>query len=217
MTSASARGRGGREAGGGSGPREGGDEAQFVSICAGKTIVHRVGEGPETYRTTHRLKLLSGGFFKGVGKSDGERRMCMQRKCKHMYVEAAQSASRPLAVLCVSVCVSIHPPDTVSLPGFFFSFLFFCANSGFGNHLTSVTSCYVSPCRRAGEERGVREGAGGGGMSCGIFIIRHFFLSNLFYAFFSPNFHTNPPFPFSYYLYLCISISNVGMIFFCRC
>ncbi len=38
--------------------------------------------------------------------------------------------------------------DCVLLPGF-------CANGGFGNHLTSVTSCYVSPSRRdRGGDRG---------------------------------------------------------------
>lgn len=30
--------------------------------------------------------------------------MCMQRKREHMYVDAAQSVSQPLAVPCVSVC-----------------------------------------------------------------------------------------------------------------
>lgn len=51
---------------------------------------------------------------------------------------------------CVGACMSIHARDSVSLPGF-------CANGGFGNHLTSVTSCYVSPTLR---DRGDRGGEG---------------------------------------------------------
>lgn len=44
--------------------------------------------------------------------------------------------------------MSIHVQDSVLLPGF-------CENGGFGNHLTSVTSCYVSPSRRdRGGDRG---------------------------------------------------------------
>lgn len=38
----------------------------------------------------------------------------------------------------VGACVSIHVHGSVLLP------VFFWANSRFGNHLTSVTSCYVS-------------------------------------------------------------------------
>lgn len=47
--------------------------------------------------------------------------------------------------------MNIHVQDSVLLPGFFY-FLFFCVNSRLGNHLTSVTSCYVSTSQKGPEE-----------------------------------------------------------------
>lgn len=63
--------------------------------------------------------------------------------------EAFEQFSNLMCVsVCVCGCISIHVQDSILLLGF-------CANSGFGNHLTSVTSCYVSPSQKdIGEDRG---------------------------------------------------------------
>lgn len=60
-------------------------------------------------------------------------------------------------------CINVHVHDR-------FAAGFFCENSRFGNHLTSVTSCYVSAGQRASKEcemegdnwRGLKKKKGGG-------------------------------------------------------
>lgn len=101
----------------------------------------------------------------------------MQRMRKHMYMDAVQSVSHPLTALCVRVCVFVSETPS-RCRAFFFSpfFPFFAQTAGFGNHLTSVTSCYVSPSRRG--RRGGRSGGRRSNVSRNLYHQR-FFLSDL--------------------------------------
>lgn len=104
MTSASAWGGEGEKPGGGRGTGGvgNGGEAPFVSICEGKT--RKVGVQDWRFTATRiARRCFRGGFFKEGRKNERGRRMCMQRKRKHMYMDAVQSVSQRLTALCVRV------------------------------------------------------------------------------------------------------------------
>lgn len=59
--------------------------------------------------------------------------------------------SCPVNLMCVCVCECMYEYPCARQC---FAAGFFCANCGIGNHLTSVTSCYVSPSWGAEEQKG---------------------------------------------------------------